>query len=291
MTALKGCRAISRIVARAVSDGRRRFLGALAIGSTLLLACSQTGEVAESGATTMAVTTSRASTSTSAAVRSTSTSTSTPTATAQIVLQSDGLGEGLEFGMDGDEAVDTVSGSLGSPSYDDWEQFVPLDSPVGDNTYGDAPDGLGAVSEYPYFRMACWDTLCLEMDSADGSAWTFAAWSYASEIDREKYSATVATPVGRFSTPSGITLGTTWGDVRASHPEVSVDWGEGGAVGFVLPGWEPSFNGAVVSTGLLDFNAYFIEGLADDELLADDIPDEVVVTSLFAGDGLDFGCC
>lgn len=107
--------------------------------------------------------------------------------------------------MDGDEAVDTVSASLGSPSYDEREQFMPLDSPVGDNTYGDAADGLGALSEYSYFRMTCWETLCLELHSADGSTWIFAAWSYASDINRASYSSKLTTPIGRFSTPSGVT--------------------------------------------------------------------------------------
>lgn len=67
--------------------------------------------------------------------------------------------------------------------------------------------------------------------------------------------------------------------------------GRGWDSGLHLPGWEPSFSSAVVGTGILDFNVYSINGLDYDELVPDDIPDDVIVTALFVGDGLDYGCC
>jgi hypothetical protein len=192
--------------------------------------------------------------------------------------------------MDGDEVVTALSTSFGLPSPDNREQFVPLDTPSGDNIYGDALDGLGAVSEFPFYRVACWEALCVEMDSTDGENWVFATWHYGpSGLTGWEALTSDASPL--LMTSSGITIGTTFGELRAKHPDVTVYWGEGGSIGFTLPGWEPLFNGAVIGTGMLDYNVNLIRGFAYDEVVPDQIPDDVVVQALFVGDGVDYGCC
>jgi hypothetical protein len=199
-----------------------------------------------------------------------------------LVLGPNGLSDTLVFGSDGDEVASAISAFFGHPSRDDVEEFLLLTSPQGDNIWGDAPDGLGLISDYPFYRSVCWDAgLCIEMDSEDGKQWIFVTWEYGIPADSSD----------PLLTAEGIGVGSTFSEIRAAYPDVTVDWGEGETTGFTLPGWEPAFNGALVGNGMFDFNFNPIAAFGREELLHDDIPDSVTVRSMHAGNGVDYGCC
>lgn len=206
----------------------------------------------------------------------------TTTLQLRLVLGPHGLSDTLTFGSDGHEVVSALAATFGPPVRDFVEELRLLTSPIGGNIYGDASDGLGILSEYPFYRDVCWDAgLCIEMDSEDGDRWIFVTWRYSGPQDG-------AVPL---FTAEGIGVGSTFGEMRAAYPEVSVDWGEGESTGFTLPGWDPAFNGALVGNGTFDFNFNPITASGREELLPDDIPDSVTVRTLYVGDGVDYGCC
>lgn len=200
----------------------------------------------------------------------------------ELVLGPEGLSATLTFGSDGDDVVTAIKGLLGEPARDHIEEFQLLTEPVGDNVWGDAPDGLGLISEHPYFRSVCWDTgLCIEMDSDDGETWTFEVWSYQAPADGSD----------RLSTAQGITVGSTFEELRSAYPELIVNWGEGPSTGFSLPGWMSSGPHAIAGNGTFDITVSQIPGFDYDELLPEHIPDSAAITSMTAGEGVDLGCC
>lgn len=218
-------------------------------------------------------TTTAAPTDTTAAT--TTTEATTTTTVVSLTLSEDGLGDGLSFGADGDAVATVLTSVFGPPTDASQLELVPLVNPTPGFTWGDADDGLGLLSKFPFMRFTCWAFLCLTDTSSDGNEWLFSGW---------EQEATGRNDLG-LSTSAGLEVGDTYGRLLDLYPGATISGGEGGSVGFQLPGWPLVADGAVVGNGRLGIS---LSPPFDPDLVPADTP----IQSIFSSDGsTSYGCC
>lgn len=275
---------------------------------SLLVFAVACGNAAEPTATQMADPTSDTSTSSTSSTSVVPATTippddgspadSVPSQPTETVLSSDGLGAGLSFGTDGEAVVSALVAIYGPPTADTTTELVPVDaaaSGLDPALFGDVADFPSLTWEWPWFRETCWDMLCVAFASTNGESWSFEGYEYSIWRHPEYESA----PYGgggwpairpEISTAEGLTVGSTFAELWAAHPDSTVSWGEGQAVGVVVPGWEPNYR-ATLSTSRLDIGAADIPGWDYDDITPAMVPSDARLTDFTIGNLPDPTCC
>lgn len=199
---------------------RRRMRCALAVAGVSLLAvlaaCSKdtpastsTGGASGTSGAIAPTTTAPATTTTTSKAPGTSTLVTTPGTSkpaAKIQLRGDGLGV-VTLGDPVDPAIAALTAALGSPTRDEgWQPG-------------------GAFFEYPT-RFVVWNRLNV-MFADHGGTKTFVGWTYATMPGT-----TSLTPL---ASDQGVTLGQSYGDMRAKFGDSMTDEGFEGSTGRCFP--------------------------------------------------------
>lgn len=212
-----------------------------------------------------------------------STSSTTTTPTDDAVQVTGGSVGPVAFGAADSAVIDHVTSVLGEADSDSgWRQFTRRDDrpgPDGEARYYEDPngDGLGPGAFYPWTRRVCWEVFCVELGGEDPGAGTLRGWSLDAVLDPVAIDAEAPAVLE----PGGLSLGSTWAEVRAAYPTATAGGGEGGSL--VVDGlpFPTIFDGV---------GGWRLTG-SWDHTRPDHAPDEARLQRLSAGDGPEPGCC
>lgn len=231
-------------------------------------------------------TTSKAPATTVAPPPSTAALTTAPptTAPAPTALQVSGnrVGE-FDFGTDSDRVISGLQARFGSPTEDSgWQRFLST-AELSEPEYGEAgkfyedDDHLGASWRYRSHRRVCWKTLCLEFGGNSEGNGELRGWDLSLPYDQSASPADLDVEIAG----SGIRLGSTWGQVQAAYPGLTVSGGEGGSLTIMDPPFPGFFDGAGV---------WRLTGRSD-SANPNSAPPSSTISRLTGGEGPEPGCC
>jgi hypothetical protein len=197
------------------------------------------------------------------------------------MLKADGGGLGeWQFG---DPAAPVLAGMtewFGPPDYDPgWDEF---EQGASDGRwYGDGQDPLSPAWEHPFFRVACWQSLCSLFGGPSEADATFRGWELSRWQAWNGYADVDASEPRIALAGSGIQIGDTWSDFTDAYPQAAPGGGEGNSLVIDNPPWPGIFDGVW---------AWRLDGVWDPAQPMQ-APADSEITRMSGGTGPEPGCC